>query len=108
MIKVKLVGKENLINKLKSKIKEVSKDKLKDTAKSLINDLKEATPVDTGRARDGWELEESLMKTSIVNKVEYIDRLNMGYSKQAPSFFIEKTLLNNPSVKPNGVIVEYN
>ena len=68
----------------------------------LLNSLKEATPVDTGNARDGWTIE----KNSIVNHVEYIDELNGGSSKQAPSHFIERTLLSKDGVRPNGVIVK--
>jgi hypothetical protein len=67
----------------------------------LIDALKEATPVDTGRARDGWKLRDN----KIVNEVEYIDDLNTGSSKQAPSHFIERTLLANQNVSANGVIV---
>ncbi len=67
----------------------------------LINALKDATPVDTGKARDGWQLEDG----KIVNHVEHIDELNAGSSKQAPTHFIERTLLAFSEVKPNGVIV---
>jgi hypothetical protein len=69
--------------------------------KKLIKDLKEETPVDSGAARDGWKY----TGTSIINKIPYIDDLNRGTSKQAPSYFIEKTLLKSLAVKPNGVIV---
>jgi hypothetical protein len=67
----------------------------------LVKDLKEATPVDTGKARDGWRLDGN----KIVNDVEYIDSLNAGHSQQAPSHFIEKTLLSDGNVIPNGVMV---
>jgi hypothetical protein len=67
----------------------------------LIDALKEATPVDTGRAREGWKLQDN----KIVNEVEYIEELNAGSSKQAPSHFIERTLLANENVNANGVII---
>ncbi len=67
----------------------------------LLDALKEATPVDTGRAREGWKLQDN----KIVNEVEYIAELNAGSSKQAPSHFIERTLLANENVNANGVIV---
>jgi hypothetical protein len=67
----------------------------------LIERLKEATPVDTGNARDGWKLVDG----KIVNEVDYIDDLNTGTSNQAPAYFIERTVLSDTSVKPNGTIV---
>jgi hypothetical protein len=67
----------------------------------LVKDLKEVTPVDTGKARDGWRVEGD----KIVNDVEYIDSLNAGHSQQAPSHFIEKALLSDGDVIPNGVMV---
>jgi hypothetical protein len=69
---------------------------------SLVNSLKKATPVDTGKARDGWHQENN----AIVNEVEYIDYLNEGTSQQAPAYFIEQTVLSHPGVKPNGIIVK--
>jgi hypothetical protein len=71
---------------------------------SLIVDLKEATPVDTGEARDGWHREGN----HIVNNVDHIDVLNSGSSEQAPSHFIEQTILKNSDVSPNGIIVTQN
>lgn len=66
-----------------------------------VQQLKDATPVDTGEARDGWKIEGD----KIVNNVDHIVRLNEGSSRQAPSRFIEKTLLRNTGVSPNGVVV---
>ena len=74
---------------------EVEKKKLK-----LIDDLKRNTPVITGKARDGWQS----TSRGIENNVDYIDKLNGGSSQQAPAFFIEKTLLSDPEVRPNGII----
>jgi hypothetical protein len=43
------------------------------------------TPVDTGRARAGWRLENlDTLTTVIVNDVEYIVKLEYGSSQQAP------------------------
>jgi len=82
-------------------LKEAEKFK-KAKVQSLVNALKEATPVDTGNARDGWYIAGD----SIRNDVEYVDELNQGTSKQAPVRFIEKTLLAQPGIKPEGVIVK--
>jgi hypothetical protein len=70
-------------------------------ALELVEKLKAATPVDTGRARDGWKYDGK----SISNDVEYIDELNRGSSTQAPSHFIERTIMEDASVSPNGTIV---
>ena len=59
-------------------------------------DLREATPVDTGRAKDGWKRTRPLSVDDvayITNKVPYIGVLNDGHSKQAPQYFVEQTLL---------------
>lgn len=99
MIKIK--GIDSTIAALKDKIaKQVEQTKLQVT-NSLVRDLKENTPVDTGHARDSWEIKEG----SIVNTADYISQLNKGSSKQAPSHFIESTVLNNKNVRADGVIV---
>ena len=67
----------------------------------MVEALKDATPVATGHARDGWHVSGD----SIVNEVDYIDDLNDGSSQQAPAFFIEQTLLAQEGVSPSGTIV---
>ena len=58
------------------------------TMTDLYEGLREATPVDTGRARDGWELKLG-DEPEIVNEVPYIGVLNDGHSDQAPAGFVE-------------------
>jgi hypothetical protein len=87
----------NLRNELLAKFEEVKEPELQ----KLVDALQENTPVDTGNARDGWRIEDG----KIVNDVEYIEELNAGSSKQAPSHFIERTLLSFQEVEANGVIV---
>lgn len=71
---------------------------------SLVESLKDATPIDTGAARDSWKLSEDGSK--IVSDCEYMDRLNSGSSKQAPAHFIEQTILENNDVIVHGSIIE--
>lgn len=78
----------------------VPKTKLK--RESMVEALKENTPVDTGNARDHWKLDA---KGNIINETDYIEPLNHGHSKQAPAHFIEKTLLSQDGVSPRGTIV---
>ena len=85
---------------LKDVLKNVNLQKLKD---KLVEQLKETTPVDTGNARNNWKV----TKSGIENETEYLEYLNQGSSKQAPEYFIEKTLLSNKFLKPNGIIVNY-
>jgi hypothetical protein len=80
--------------------KEVEKSK-KEKMKEIVSALKEATPIDTGAARDGWTCDQN----SIMNDVEYVDALNSGSSQQAPKHFIEKTLLSFSGIKPKGSIL---
>jgi hypothetical protein len=69
--------------------------------KELTDQLENDTPVDTGYAKNHWQFTDN----EIRNETEYISELNEGSSKQAPAYFIEKTVLNNRHVEPNGVIV---
>jgi hypothetical protein len=66
----------------------------------LLERLRRATPVDTGRARDSWRIDEE----GIVNDVPYINELNQGSSTQAPKYFIESTVLSTSDISLNGII----
>jgi hypothetical protein len=96
--------KTNIIDVIRSLTKKVSdeKSRRKDTIiRQLVTNLKNATPVDTGKARDGWRAERG----KIINDVEYITELNDGHSEQAPARFIEAVIIRDPRVKPAGIIV---
>ena len=51
-----------------------------------------ATPVDTGQARNGWQIDTAGGQTTVENRVPYINRLNEGHSKQAPAGFVENVI----------------
>lgn len=70
----------------------------------MFNELREATPVDTGLAKNSWKVSELPKSFYIENTTEYIQYLNEGSSKQAPSRFIESIALKYG--KPFGTIVE--
>lgn len=78
-------------------------DQKKVILEKLKMELVHATPVDTGEARSGWQV----IGDALVNNVKHISLLNAGTSAQAPSFFIERTVLQNPNVKPAGIIVTH-
>jgi len=90
------------INNLKKQFKKSIKDQLDTRANSIVTKLKAVTPVDTGYARDSWKYSDN----KITNSASYIDQLNSGSSQQAPRLFIESTVLSQPGVIPNGIIVE--
>ncbi len=77
----------------------------KEITEKTIVELREATPVDTGAARDSWKLTYSENAAVISNDKDYLKQLNSGSSKQAPANFIENTLLNYGI--PRGPIVTY-
>jgi len=95
MIQIKVTG--NLLAEYEAAMKKIEKKKVVE----MINALKAATPIDTGEAREGWHVVGNV----IVNDVEHINKLNEGSSKQAPTHFIEKTLLAQEGVTPRGTIV---
>jgi hypothetical protein len=99
MIKVK--GIQNTMQELKKSLDAQTERGKISTINNLVLKLKEATPVDTGEARDGWMRKGN----KIVNDVEHIAFLNQGSSMQAPSHFIEKALLVERGIKPSGIVV---
>lgn len=104
-MKVNLKGLKELKNKIQTEFENQSGEKAKTVSKTVIAKLKENTPVDSGEARDGWSLIQEGKTFSIANEVEHISLLNEGHSMQAPSHFVEMTVLQVPNVKPNGVII---
>lgn len=60
-----------------------------------------ATPVDTGAAKASWRQTPS----GVASDSEYMDELNHGTSQQAPTHFIEKAILVDQQLTPNGTIV---
>jgi hypothetical protein len=100
MIKVK--GIKSTLRKIDVEFSRFEKDNKSKILNSLINRLIEATPIDTGNAKENWKLESN----KIINETEYISYLNEGSSQQAPRFFIEKTVLAHEHVRPSGMIVK--
>lgn len=87
---------------IKSDFEAAMKPLQKKVMKKTLTNLQSATPVDTGKARDGWEIDGD----RIINEVEYIENLNKGSSRQAPTHFIEKTLLSQKELLPGGTMVK--
>lgn len=59
----------------------------------LARELKRTNPVDTGKSRRGWTVQgHANGNVTVYNKVQYVQYLEKGHSKQAPSGFIRQAL----------------
>lgn len=50
------------------------------------------TPIDKGRARAGWQRRQQGSAQVVENNVPYIERLEKGYSNQAPRGFVNQAI----------------
>jgi len=97
MIKMKIKGIADTKKKVKQQAFKEEVKGLKASSSKMLQHLKDKTPVDTGEARDSWELidknagkrENSVPEFQVRNTADHIVALNMGHSKQAPSYFVE-------------------
>jgi hypothetical protein len=80
--RIKLVGDFTLSN---------SKQMLDKVVNELMTEVKTQvsgrTPIDTGRARRGWQQRSTKV---VENSVPYIEKLERGYSRQAPKGFVRQ------------------
>jgi HK97 gp10 family phage protein len=106
MIKLGLVGVARTFAELKEKVEEEGITKIGAKCAEMMQELKDSTPVDTGNARDSWTLFKTRnvrMPFVVGNTTTYIQYLNAGSSKQAPSFFVDKIALRYGN--PVGMVV---
>lgn len=112
MLKFELKGLKRVSEEINTSIEKDSKKFFSKELEILKAKLVAATPIDTGYARSRWEYrKEDLLRLSVSwsnkyfinfkdtvyivsNDAPYIQYLNQGSSKQAPAFFIEKTLIS--------------
>lgn len=85
---IDLQGDAAMMQKLKAEIDQFSTF-VADTFKS---EVVPRTPIDTGRARRGWQQRQLGSQQIIENQVPYIERLERGYSKQAPRGFVKQAV----------------
>jgi len=62
-------------------------------AEEVFRRIVERTPVDTGAARDSWELNFVPAGHRISSDIPYMNRLEHGWSQQAPSGMVRITLM---------------
>lgn len=59
----------------------------------IFRNIQIRTPVDTGRARGNWQVEfNGSQEATIYNNLPYIERLENGWSQQAPTGMVRITL----------------
>lgn len=104
MTKMTLSNIAGVFSSLKLAREKLTKVEAKKQVASMVRDLEAATPVDTGYAKSRWNTKEVGNDFSVENDAEYIQHLNMGTSKQAPSHFIERIALAYGD--PVGTVVE--
>jgi hypothetical protein len=102
-MQVTIKGIEQEFARMSGEIKKKCNDAVKIASIAMETELVLATPVDTGRARKGWDLQFEKDKAVLNNDVPYIGDLNNGHSKQAPSHYIENIAIQYG--KPLGAII---
>ena len=83
----------SLADSFRELIERAAAPKVRTRSTEMIQALKDETPVDTGEARAGWRTVTTSKGFKVINDVEHIVDLNEGSSQQAPSNFIEYTLM---------------
>lgn len=104
---MKLKGIEAELDRVRKQINSTKLRVVDQKCKQMLDELVEATPVDTGKARDSWGITHTGnpdRPVVISNEVPYIEHLNEGSSKQAPAHFVERIALKFG--KPVGQIVQ--
>lgn len=81
-------------------LEEAIQERLEEVATDIFVDLAAppplGTPVDTGFARNGWQIDLSdPTGPQITNSVVYIGKLNDGHSKQSPAGFVDAIIDKN-------------
>lgn len=62
-------------------------------ASETINELRKATPVDTGHLRDSWNIDFASPNNTIIdNRADYAAYVELGTDKMAPRLFTTGTL----------------
>jgi len=98
MITFDVVNFEREMKRVEEEVAQITNFEMDERINYATDTLRVVTPVDTGKARRGWKNLKSYDNFGfrdgvIFNKVDYIDVLNNGHSRQAPRYFIEQVLI---------------
>ncbi len=85
---IDLIGSENVLADLQKEVDQFSQF----VATTFKSQVVPRTPIDTGRARRGWQQRQMGRQQIIENQVPYIERLERGYSRQAPRGFVKQAM----------------
>ena len=88
MIKITVANPNQLMRDLKDR----SKKLIETITKDVLVTVKKFTPIQEGRARQGWKITRGSRGNSVVNRVPYIGKLEQGSSTQAPDGMIKPTI----------------
>jgi hypothetical protein len=73
-------------------LEKVLNKKVKEIAQLTYDQARAHTPIRTGNARRNWTKDVRDRDFTIENRVPYIERLEQGWSKQAPNGIIMPTI----------------
>lgn len=77
---------------LKKQAQKNAENMITELAMIALAKIQKRTPVDTGRARAGWQIAKPDKYTALIyNSVEYIVYLEYGHSQQAPRGMVRLT-----------------
>jgi len=104
-VSLELVNFKKEMERVRREVSKQSNLEIEDRIDYATKTLRIVTPVDTGKARSGWNSEttkdrDGFVNGTIYNKVEYVEYLNKGHSKQAPRYFIEQVLFTIGLITP--------
>jgi len=106
LISFKVNGVAKEFKRVREEFSKEEKKKLRLICNILVQELRDNTPEDTGFAKAQWKLVENKYNRIVIkNEAPYIRHLNMGSSKQAPRYFIERTALKYG--RPVGAVVNH-
>lgn len=94
-MQVTVKGVDAELAKIRKYIAKVTNAEIGNKTTGILKELIDATPIDTGEARRGWRMLPIKDGVRLVNEVPYIEALNNGHSKQAPSHFIEHVVIRH-------------
>jgi len=106
IVSLEVVNFEQELKRVEREVRQQANMNIEEKIDYATNTLRVVTPVDTGKARQGWtnqkfKINGKFTEGVIENPVEYIDVLNKGHSKQAPKYFIEQVLSRIGILTPN-------
>ena len=104
-VSIEIVNFDQELKRIEEEIANLANLKIDERIDYAEKNLKIVTPVDTGKARAGWSSSKKYDKYGfreglVFNKVDYIDILNKGHSRQAPRYFIEQVLIKIGVITP--------